>query len=556
VSRHPLLLPRLDGLAKQGTHRVSYMHEIYSKAQTIYISLGNWESRLAEESKCFVEGREFDDELGKHRRTFTYPVPQADGGVKDFKLSGPVSAVHASFAVASFLLKELGAYIFSETHWERLEPLGAVPTAWKIVADILNNPYWRRKWIVQEIALGADIQVMVSSFTVRWEDVLAAFVMVNRMVHPLANAEEDEMRLRINAQLYLPLLQDMGRQGASSILTIGQTIMALQERNLSNILLRLARPSTLQTSWKVDALYAVRALMQDFGDLPAPRYEQEYQDAYLEYTRWFVAHGFGAEILIARTHDGLSLALQERPTWSINWSSEHMTISKETISYHHSYYHGKRNDSKETARSEEMKTASQNIRLLEGSNRLQVTGSMLDTVAQALPQSDGCTNCITFQQACDFIAAARASRDTDTNEWVAEYLSSPEHETDSKLAFMKDHRALLEALETMLEQAVDTNQQATARTTARQIFEREDSMLHHFTLFRTAVCWSGFGPEHMEAGDLLITISGLPTVFVIRKEETRPEEYILIGQAEVIAHAGDQGVALAISREQQDFVIG
>ncbi len=529
------------------------MHEIYTNAKIIYISLGNWESRLAEESECFRESIEVDP-AGQARRTFSYPVPQGDGTFQDLKLTGPVSAVHASFAVANELLKELAAYIFSETRWELLQPLGAVPTAWKIVADILSNPYWRRKWIVQEIALGADIQVMISQFTVRWEAVLGAYVMVNRIVHPIVGAEEDEQRFRQNAQPYLGLLKDMAHQQTSCLLTIGQAIMALQERDLSQILLRLARPSTLKTSWDIDAVYSVRALMKDFGDIPAPRYEQEPGDAFVEYSRWFVEHGYGAEILIARTYDGISLGLQERPTWSINWSSQHMTITKETLSYSHSYFHGKRNSSAECTRMSEMKVASEHITLVAGSDKLRITGSVIDRVVEALPQPEGCKSSITFEQACDFILQARSRRSEDDHTWIKEYLTYSQR-PEQKYSYMKDHRALIESLEGMTEKKGDEFAYREAENAARELLTLEDSMMHHFTLLMSERGWSGIGPEHMKQGDLLITVAGLPTVFVLRKEETIADEYILVGQAEVIAHADDHGIALAISREQREFVV-
>lgn len=47
-------------------------------------------------------------------------MPYGDRKFEDLKLTGPVSAVHGSFAVAKELLKELAVYLFNETHWERL----------------------------------------------------------------------------------------------------------------------------------------------------------------------------------------------------------------------------------------------------------------------------------------------------------------------------------------------------------------------------------------------------------------------------------------------------
>ena len=534
-------------------HRVLFMHEIYTNAKTTYISLGNWESKLAEESKCFTESIEIDH-IGKKRRTFSYPVPQGDGTFKNLKVSGPVSAVHASVAVANELTKELAAYIFSETHWERLQPYGAVPTAWKIVAEVLSSPYWRRKWIVQEIALGADIQVMISQFTIRWEDVLGAYVMCNRIAHPIAGADEDEQQFRQNAEPYLGLLKDMAHQQTSCLLTIGQAIMALQGRDLSQMLLRLARPSTLVTSYDIDSAYSVRALMKEFGDIPAPRYEQEPRKAFVEYSRWFVEHGYGAEILIARTYDGISLGLQERPTWGINWSSQHMTITKETLSYSHSYYHGRRNSSAECTRTDDMKASSQNIMLIAGSDKLRITGSVIDGVAEAIPQPKGCKSSITFGQARDFVAQARSRRSEADGSWVKEYLACSDRHV-RKYPFMKDQRSLLEALEDMADKPGDEPAHGEAERLARRIFTLEESMLHHFTLFMSEQGWSGIGPEHMKHDDLLITIAGLPTVFVLRKEET-VDEFILLGQAEVIAHTDDHGMALAMSREHREFVLG
>lgn len=575
------------------------MHEIYSKAKTIYISLGNWESRLAEESKCFKEGVEIESS-GRVRRTFSYPVPQGDGKFEDLKLTGPVSAVHASFAVANELLKELAAYLFDETHWERLKPVGSVPTAWKIVADVLGHEYWQRKWILQEIALGTEIRIMISQFTVRWEDVLGAYIMVNRMVHPLEDPEKDELRLRHSVTPNLDVLGSLSGQRSSSLLTIGQAIMSIQQRDLSELLLRLARPNALQTSWAIDSVYAVRALFKDFGDIPPPRYELGSRDVFIENSRWFVQHGFGAEILIARTYDGISLGELERPSWSIDWSSKHMTINWETISYNHSYFHGYRNPSTTFTRIEDLAAMSENITLLADrddgdKNRLRIRGSVIDVVAEALPQPEGCRSSITFDQACDFVTQARSRRTEDSHAWVVEFLNSTDRGSKDgslkNLSFMKHHRALLENLELFLttkdtpaatmgakaeagvelagaESTSATSSTAAVESHVRRFFasqeESGDPRMHHFTLFSTSSqAWSGIGPEHIRTGDLLITVSGpLPTVFVLRKVgeeasrcESKEDYYILIGQAEVIAHAGDYGLALAMSREEKEFVI-
>ena len=80
--------------------------------------------------------------------------------------------------------------------------------------------------------------------------------------------------------------------------------------------------------------------------------------------------------------------------------------------------------------------------------------------------------------------------------------------------------------------------------------------MHHFTMFMSEQGWSGIGPEHTSEGDLLITVVGLPTIFVLRRDEGFENQYVLIGQAEVIAHTDDHGLALAISREQRRIVIG
>jgi hypothetical protein len=121
---------------------------------------------------------------------------------------------------------------------------------------------------------------------------------------------------------------------------------------------------------------------------------------------------------------------------------------------------------------------------------------------------------------------------------------------------MKDHRASIEGLEERADSTDEERDAQAVESYIRHSFDQESSTLHHFTMFITEEGWSGMGPDHMKEGDILVTINGLPTVFVLRKEEDTPGEYILIGQAEVIAHAGDHGLALAMSRENQEFVIG
>ena len=68
----------------------------------------------------------------------------------DLNPTGPKSAVHAAIASSDVLTKESTGYLISETHLNRIKPLFAVPIAWKVVAEILSSPYWRRKCVVQE----------------------------------------------------------------------------------------------------------------------------------------------------------------------------------------------------------------------------------------------------------------------------------------------------------------------------------------------------------------------------------------------------------------------
>lgn len=539
--------------------QIMLMDQIYSQAAMVNVSLGDWASKLAEESRCFREEVEVDEASGRIVRTFIHPTPLGDGKFEDLKIKGPVSAVHASVAVADQLLRELASYLVSTTHWERLKPLAAVPTAWKIVADVLSNPYWRRKWIIQEIGLNPNVRIMIGSFYVRFEDVLGAFVMVNRIVHPQVNVENDELQFRRHAEPFLEVLASLAQPQVSCLLAIGQAIMALRERNLSKLFLRLSRPSYFETTWDIDAVYAVRALMKDYGQAPQPRYSNpEPRAVFVEYSRWFVERGFGAEVLIARSFDGVSLATLEHPSWSINWTSGHMTISKETLSYNPSYFCGhdqhRPRQAATPTRSEDLVAASQNITVFADSDKVRIFGSMIGVVAHALPQAEGCRSSLTLDQVWEFMFQARTRRSVETQSWIRDYLISTERDTQGR-PFMKTHRALLEGLEELAENNwTDTE---SAESTARALFERETNLMHHWTFLVTAQGLTGIGPEHMKDGDVLVNVDGLGDVaFVLRKQGSDIErEYILVGQAEVIAHAGEHGQALAMSRNSEEFVV-
>ena len=90
-----------------------------------------------------------------------------------------------------------------------------------------------------------------------------------------------------------------------------------------------------------------------------PRYGDEPKSAFVEYSRWLVDHGYRTELLIARTRDGTSLARQESPSWCIDWSSQHMTLPRETLSYNIAYFQGKNRPKKSPTGFEDLANASQ-----------------------------------------------------------------------------------------------------------------------------------------------------------------------------------------------------
>lgn len=126
--------------AEEKSKQVLLMHQIYSQAVKVIVALGDWDSKLAEASTCFREEAQVASS-GKVVKSFNYAVLQEDGGFKDLKLTGPKSAVHAAIAVADELMKELTRYLISETHFDRIKPLFAIPIAWKVVIEILSSPY-------------------------------------------------------------------------------------------------------------------------------------------------------------------------------------------------------------------------------------------------------------------------------------------------------------------------------------------------------------------------------------------------------------------------------
>lgn len=410
---------------------------------------------------------------------------------------------------------------------------------------------------MQEIALNPEVQIMIGPYHIQFRTVVGASFMINRMLMPLPNVAEDERQFRKHAESYIGLLTSIDSQNRTCIMAISQTVMALIERNTSKLLLRLARPTHFRTTLPIDAVYSVRALMQDFGGLPVPRYGERPETAFVEYSRWLVEHNYGAELLITRTYDGTSLARQERPSWCIDWSSQHMTLPRETFSYNVAYFQGRNWPKYTSTRSEDLANVGQQTLLMPDSNKLKMCGSRIDTVTNLLPQAEGCKSSLTVSQVCDFLQEARSARRPEKTLFIREHLASQDHETRTptlqvrKQSFLKDHQALLEDLEELLDRPDADSVPEVFRNRVKQ--ELENSVMHHWTFCMTGEGWTGVVPEHTEVGDVLIDINGLDAVFVLRPQGAGCE-HTLVGQAAVVAHV-EHGMALAMSRRKTNFVI-
>ncbi|GAB1311348.1 hypothetical protein MFIFM68171_01558 [Madurella fahalii] len=179
---------------------------------------------------------------------------------------------------------------------------------WEDIALLFERLWFSRVWIVQELALAAEVIVHCGRWKLRWDDVFEA--------------------LRICVQEQINFLEDHhprpGRRVHAAAYALGilrQTYRSPYVHMRYNLLQLLELCTYAESTEARDKLFALLSLASDAGDpMIDPDYESPLEEVMLRYAQVLVERGSAIELLYRA---GMSKSsLPKCPSWIPDWTRD------------------------------------------------------------------------------------------------------------------------------------------------------------------------------------------------------------------------------------------
>lgn len=146
--------------------QVQIMRQIYSRADEVIIWVGPADDDTAEAVKYLLE------------RSSSMPAVSADGNNQ----IRPEASTEASVSpeMVNVTWHQNNQYDANQgsprySHLEKAKKVW-IRNQWSIIQDFFDQPYWKRVWVIQEVAVAAHLMVLYGSSQIPWEHVTRAIV--------------------------------------------------------------------------------------------------------------------------------------------------------------------------------------------------------------------------------------------------------------------------------------------------------------------------------------------------------------------------------------------
>lgn len=182
-------------------------------------------------------------------------------------------------------------------------------SSWRAVRDIFDRPWWRRVWIVQEVAMATDAIVLCGRSDLKWELFENAIVILTDLYfHPEGYPRDAIVGLHFpGLHLAAPYSIYTARRQHRSAEGMETTLAAL-----------MIHFRSAETSDPRDHLYGLLRLSR-LTESIRPDYLQTPQEVYKEIVRTSVTGQDGLAIFSALTYSRNSL--ENLPSWCPDWSA-------------------------------------------------------------------------------------------------------------------------------------------------------------------------------------------------------------------------------------------
>jgi len=404
---------------------------------------------------------------------------------------------------------------------------------WSSVEALFGLPWFRRVWIVQEIVASPNVQVICGKREIDWSDLHCAVEIIDRQ---LQLNELSSLNMSLEPFLALAAQREWeARQYRWSL------IMLLEHFRYAE--------STLSR----DRLFALLGLASDANEPAfAPDYSCSFEEVVLRFARGFVRQGRGLQLLYRA---GLTQHSDRFPSWIPDW-----TVKRPSGLY----------DASESGEPFSASGPSQpNIQCEPDTNGLIADGYEVDFVQDITTSSNVNAEWGTyFDEIDEMLASAVLSpcRDSlDAIKWKvpiagALYPKIALHGvTDLQSSYnafrnyltikrkgkqVSGNRTVHErflpyAAEVQAVEAASYQKQSTSYVAALQ------GILSGWKFIVTKRGYVGVVPNLTQAGDIVAVLKGSLVPFILKKSESRSNEFRLVGECYVHGVMNGEGLMLS-----------
>lgn len=169
------------------------------------------------------------------------------------------------------------------------------------------RPCFARVWILQEVSLSTEVEVICHNITIRWDHFIKIV---------------DGERRRIFSERNLP--DHSSHWGYSATFNLIVEDVKAQERNTFISLLYLSHSSrALMASDPRDHLYTLLSLSLDAQDFPQPDYSVAVADVYQSFALALIGQGYGPDVLALASHHASN---RRYPSWVPDWENRSVSF--------------------------------------------------------------------------------------------------------------------------------------------------------------------------------------------------------------------------------------
>jgi hypothetical protein len=173
--------------------------------------------------------------------------------------------------------------------------------AWTSVQNLFGLPWFRRVWVIQEIAASRAVKIVCGKWTVDWEDLYRATDIIDR-------------ELQSSHKPYLYLLQNSW-EPFQALVTVREWEA---KRYRWTLLMLLEKFRNAESTYKRDRLFALLGLASDGNEESfQPDYDSPLETVVLRFARSFIRQGRGMQLLYRAGLNGQSSRF---PTWIPDWT--------------------------------------------------------------------------------------------------------------------------------------------------------------------------------------------------------------------------------------------